>query len=98
MGRFGVEGPAVEGGCDEWELDFAIAKHERYLEKHLGAEQTRSHNSIILEQVGHLYEKQGEFEKAIEYLKKAKEIRFFRPQDLQNEIERIQDEIDRVRK
>lgn len=32
-GRFGIEVPPVEGGCDEWELDYAITKHERYLEK-----------------------------------------------------------------
>ena len=32
VGRLGVEVPPVEGGCDEWELDYAITKHERYLE------------------------------------------------------------------
>jgi hypothetical protein len=31
-GRSSVEVPAVEGSCDEWELNYAIAKHERYLE------------------------------------------------------------------
>jgi hypothetical protein len=33
-GRSSVEVPAVKEGCDEWELDFAIKKHERYLEKY----------------------------------------------------------------
>jgi hypothetical protein len=92
-GRFSVEAPAVEGGCDEWELDYVIAKHERYLENFPKTEETRSHFSIIFEQLGLLYEKKGKFEKAIEYLIKAKEIRFFRPQDLENEIKRIQQKL-----
>ena len=97
-GRFGIEVPPVEGGCDEWELNFAIFKHEIYLEKHPITEKTRSHNSIILEQLGHLYEKKGEFEIAIKYLTKAKEIRYFRPQDLEHEIERIKKKLERGKK
>jgi hypothetical protein len=89
-GRFFAEIPAVEGGCDTWELNYAITKHERYLEKYPKTEESRSHFSIILEQLGLLYERKGEFEKAIVSLKKAKETRFFRPQDLDNEIKRIQ--------
>ncbi|MGB9715962.1 MAG: hypothetical protein ACPL1G_06110 [Thermodesulfovibrionales bacterium] len=94
-GRFFVEVPAVEGGCDEWELEYAIRKHERYLENYPKIEETRSHYSIILEQLGLLCEKKGEFEKAIINLKKAKETRFFRPQDLNNEIKRIQQKLKR---
>ncbi len=97
-GRFSVEVPPVEGGCDEWELNYAITKHEGYLEKFPKTEQTRSHNTIILEQIGRLYEKKGELEKAIEYLKKAKEIRFFRPQDLEKEIEKIQQKLEGIKK
>jgi tetratricopeptide (TPR) repeat protein len=89
-GRFSVEVPSVEGGCDKWELDYIIGKHERYLERHPLTDKTRSHNSIVLEQLGLLYEKKGEYEKAIKNLKKAKEIRFFRQQDLDDQIEKIQ--------
>src|SRR3972149_3255148 len=89
-GRYGIEIPKVEGGCDEWELDYAITKHKRYLEKYPKTEETRSPYSIVLEQLGFLHERKGEHEKALENLKRAKEIRFFRPQDLENEIKRIQ--------
>lgn len=94
-GRFFVEVPAVEGGCDAWELDYAITKHEKYLEKYPETEKTRSHFSIILEQVGLLYETKGEYKKAIINLNKSKEIRFFRPQDLDNAIKRIQQKLQR---
>jgi hypothetical protein len=45
-----------------------------------------------------LYEKRGELDKAIEYIKRAKEIRFFRPQDLENQIKRIQEKLKGVKK
>ena len=93
VGRFGVEVPPVEGGCDEWELDYAIAKHERYLERNPKTDETRSHNSIILEQLGLLYEKKGDYVRAIANLKKAREMRFFRPQDLDYEIRRVQQKL-----
>ncbi len=93
-GRFGIEMPPVEGGCDEWELNYAIFKHEKYLQKFPLTEITRSHNSIILEQLGRLYEKKGDLRKAITYLQKAKEIRYFRPQDLEHEIEKIRKKLE----
>lgn len=89
-GRFYVEVPAVEGGCDEWELNYVVNKHEKYFKRYPKTEETRSHYSIILEQLGYLYERKGEYEKAIESLEKAKAIRFFRPQDLDSEIKRLQ--------
>jgi hypothetical protein len=92
-GRFFVEVPAVEGGCDAWELDYAIRKHEQYLKKYPKTKENRSHYSIILEQLGLLYDKKGEYEKAIINLNEAKRIRFFRPQDLDSEIKRIQQKI-----
>lgn len=97
-GRFGIEVPPVEGGCDDWELNYAIRKHERYLNTSPKTEKTRSHHTIILEQLGHLYEKKGELEKAIEYLRKARVIRFFSPQDLDREIERIQQKLEGVKR
>lgn len=72
VGRFGVEVPPVEGGCDEWELDYAIAKHERYLEKNgkLAEEGKARGYGAALEQLSELYEKKGDFKMAIEILKK----------------------------
>ena len=86
------------GGCDEWELNFAITEHERYLERYPKTEETRSHVSIVLEQLGLLYERKSEYEKAIEYLKKAKEIRFFRPQDLEYKIKTLQQKLQQKQK
>ena len=94
-GRFSVETPTAEGGCDDWELNYAITKHAKYLETHPRTEKNRSHNSKILEQLGLLYEKKGDFEKAIQNLEEAKNIRYFRPQDLNKEIERIQKKIEK---
>jgi len=89
-GRFGIEVPPVEGGCDEWELDYAIAKHERYLKNHAVTHEIRSHFSIVLEQLGYLYQRRGDYEKAIENLKKARKLRYFRPRDLDSQIENLQ--------
>ena len=97
-GRFSVEVPPVESGCDEWELNYAIKKHERYLERYPKTEETRSHVSIVLEQLGLLYERKSEYEKAIEYLKKAREIRFFRPQDLEYKIKTLQQKLQQKQK
>jgi tetratricopeptide (TPR) repeat protein len=69
-GRSSVEVPPIEGGCDEWELNYAIAKHERYLEKY------REHiekevNTVIFDHLSYLYEKKGDLNKAVEALKKS---------------------------
>lgn len=69
-GRFGVEVPSVEGGCDEWELDYAIAKHERYLERFKSIVEGRGY-STALDQLSELYEKKGDYTKAIEVLNKS---------------------------
>jgi len=87
-GRFFAEVPAVEGGCDAWELDYSIKKHEKYIGKFSETEKYRSHISIIFEQLGLLYEKKGEYKNAIINLKKSREIRYFQPQDLDNAIKR----------
>lgn len=70
-GRSSVEVPPVEGGCDEWELNYAIAKHESYLIKHKKfAEEGRSRGyGTALEQLADLYEKKGNIKKAIDALK-----------------------------
>jgi len=87
-GRFFAEVPAVEGGCDAWELDYSIKKHEKYIGQFSKTEKYRSHISIIFEQLGLLYEKNGEYKNAIINLKKSREIRYFQPQDLDNAIKR----------
>jgi hypothetical protein len=88
-GRSSVEVPPVEGGCDEWELDYAIAKYERYLKIYAKTDQTRSHLSIVFEKLGLLYKRKGDCEKALSNLKTAREMRFFRPQDVDYEINKI---------
>lgn len=70
-GRLGVEIPAVEGGCDEWELDFVITKHKRYLERNrkLAEEGKARGYGAALEQLSDLYERKGDLTMAIEPLK-----------------------------
>jgi hypothetical protein len=69
-GRSSVEVPPVEGGCDEWELNYAIAKHERYLEKYkkLAEEGEAKGYGVALENLAYLFEMKGDFKKAIDTL------------------------------
>ena len=71
-GRLGVEVPAIEGGCDEWELNYVITKHERYLETNRKyAEEGKARGyGVALEQLSDLYEKKGNFKIAVETLQK----------------------------
>ncbi len=69
-GRFGVEIPAVGGGCDEWELDFVITKHERYLERFGKIIEERGYSNA-LDYLAELYEKKGNYGKAIKTLKES---------------------------
>jgi hypothetical protein len=75
-GRFAFEVPAVEGGCDNWEMDYAIKKHERYLER-LGAPAPKSdqggHYAGTLYQLGYLLKKRGYYSEALITFKKLKE-------------------------
>jgi hypothetical protein len=91
-GRFSVEVPAVEGGCDAWELNYAIKKHERYLEKYGNNSQ---HAGGVLSQLGYLLKKKGDYIKAIEAFKKnldydkKRNIRF-RRYESENQIMEIE--------
>jgi len=67
-GRFGIEVPPVEGGCDEWELNYVIAKHERYLNIY-SKKIEREVNTVIFNNLSNLYEKKGDIDKAVEILK-----------------------------
>jgi len=72
-GRFGVETPQIENGCDEWELNYAVTKHERYLKrykKYVDKGKAKGYFAS-LEQLSYLYEKKGDYVKAIETLKQS---------------------------
>jgi hypothetical protein len=69
-GRSSVEVPPTEGGCDEWELNYTLVKHERYLEKYRGHIE-KEVNTVIFDHLAYLYEKKGDLHEAIETLKKS---------------------------
>lgn len=84
-GRFGIERPAVKEGCDEWELNYAITKHERYLEKYkelltIDSPPLRDpkrdlirHYNAVMKQLGELYWKKGDYKMALEVYVKVKD-------------------------
>jgi hypothetical protein len=73
-GRFSVETPTAEGGCDDWELNYVIAKHERYLEnlKELKTIDQETHYSGTLKRLAYLYRKKADYKKALETFKRVK--------------------------
>jgi len=85
-GRSSVEIPSVEGGCDAWELDYVIRKHERYLERFKNPKIIENppygvnkleeilHHSGIQQQLGDLLKKKGDYEKALNIIKRVKEF------------------------
>lgn len=83
-GRFGVEVPAVEGGCDEWELNNVIVKHERFI-KRLGEPKTgdqKNNFTATMKRLAYLYKKKGEYEKAMETFIVVREFDRERKMDL----------------
>jgi len=110
-GRFGFEVPPVEGGCDEWELNYAITKHERYLERYkISAEQGKIKGYFAaIEQLSELLERKGDYKKAIEVLKlkvylmeKRGLLKFEEwvvdKKNLEMEIRRLQKKLEEVKK
>lgn len=74
-GRSSVEIPPVEGGCDGWEMDYAITKHERYLEGYSNPSKDEiTHYSIVLANLAYLYKRKGNYEKAISLFNDVKEF------------------------
>lgn len=83
-GRFFVEVPAVEGGCDAWELDYVIRKHEQYLEKYKNpkiienppygiSKWNKIHKySAVFKNLAYLYKKKGDYKKALILFKEVK--------------------------
>ncbi len=75
-GRTFVEVPPVTGGCDEWELNYAIAKHENFL-KRLGLPKVADQESYYvgtMKDLGYLYKRKRDYIKALEAFKKTKEF------------------------
>jgi hypothetical protein len=66
-GRFSVETPTAEGGCDDWELNYVIAKHERYLNKY--KDDVKGGYYKALDQLADLYKRNKNYQKAIETLR-----------------------------
>jgi hypothetical protein len=102
-GRLAGEVPAVEGGCDEWELDYVITKHERFLNR-LGEPKTmdeRIQYSGTMHDLGYLYKRKKDYKKALETFTKARDFDSKRKMDLWlreyeiqiNELQRIIQEI-----
>ncbi len=73
-GRSSVEVPSVKGGCNAWELDFAITKYERYLSKSkVSSSQIQiSHQSIAMANLAYLYKQKMDYQKAILLFEKLK--------------------------
>jgi hypothetical protein len=72
-GRFSVEVPTVQEGCDDWELDYVIKKHEWYLGRYEEAAKAGKAKGyfIAMEQLSELYEKKKDYRNAAEQLKKS---------------------------
>jgi len=71
-GRFSNELPVVKEGCDEWELNYAILKHERFL-KRLGEPKTmdqRTYYSATLRHLGYLYKRKKDYKNALDAFEK----------------------------
>jgi hypothetical protein len=66
-GRFGIEVPQQGLKCDDWELDFAIALHERFLERFSDPKtgDERGHFSLVMRQLGYLYQQKGTYSKSL---------------------------------
>lgn len=75
-GRFGIEVPAVDGGCDEWELNYAIKRHERFLAKYKGPKtrDQKLYYSAIKSQLGYLLRKKGDYLSALRIFQELKEF------------------------
>jgi hypothetical protein len=83
-GRSSVEVPPVEGGCDEWELNYAIAKHEKFI-KRIGEPKTmdqRVHYVGAMKQLAYLYKKKTDYEKALVIFRTIREYDKKRNMDL----------------
>ncbi len=107
-GRSSVEVPPVEGGCDEWELNYAIAKHERYLNKYkdpktivnppYGVSKFEKiiHYSGVIQQLAYLYKKRGDNNQALKLFKEVKD--FDKKHELSLHLKEYEYQIDEIQK
>jgi hypothetical protein len=83
-GRSSVEVPPPDDRCDEWELDYAIAKHEGFLKK-LEEPKTmdqRIHYAGTMKQLAYLYKVKRDYKKSLETFHKVKSFEEKRGVDL----------------
>jgi hypothetical protein len=83
-GRFSVEVPGKDIRCDEWELNYTITKHERYLQEFpepKTSDQTSSH-TMALKQLAYLYQQKGDYQRALDTFVKVYEFDKERDMDL----------------
>jgi len=85
-GRFSVEVPIVKDGCDDWELNYVILKHEKYIEKYKNPEIIENppygiskfeniiHYSGIQRQLGNLLIREKAYENALNIFKQVKKF------------------------
>lgn len=80
IGRSGVEVPPVREGCDTWELDYAIKKHERFIQKLVMLSVVDQNTNLwgTRRNLAYLYKQGKDYKKALnifEDLRKADEKR-----------------------
>jgi len=76
MGRRGITIPIRRDGCDEWELNYAITKHERFLSR-LEEPNTidrETYYAHTMRQLAFLYRKKGDYKKALDLYMKIREF------------------------
>ncbi|NIT03403.1 hypothetical protein GTO10_00450, partial [Candidatus Saccharibacteria bacterium] len=70
-GRAGIETNLEKPeGCDDWELDFAIKRHEMYLKKYKN-DIEKEVNTVIFDHLANLYKRKGDIKKAINTLQES---------------------------
>jgi len=91
--RLHYEKPAVQGGCDEWELNYAIIKYENFLKK-LGEPTTmeqRTSFAITMDRLANLYKRNKNYEKALDTFKAV--LKFDKQRNLKSHLLRYEKEI-----
>jgi tetratricopeptide (TPR) repeat protein len=75
-GRSLLEVPPVAGGCDDWEINYIIAKRERFL-KRLVEPRTignETYYALTLKGLGYLHERKKDYTKALNTFMKVKDF------------------------
>lgn len=99
-GRLSYELPALKGGCDEWELNYAIVKHERSIKK---IEEPKTMDQEIryarlMRQLGYLFKRKRDYENALKTFEKVhdfstkRNLKYF-IKDYEREIKELQEKI-----